>query len=296
MPRADSAEDHDDAEPQEREHQRRQQSGLSDEDCTTPIVGVHADAEHNHEEHRQNAEQTVAGEQQTPVQAHAYRIAHDPAPPASPFLAQRLAFLRIDDGAADVPDLVPGGNQRPGQVEVLDIGAIRDADLAQDVGAEHAARARDDERRTAEDLLEGPLDDDHRQLDARPDISKQPAATKVRGRHTADGVGAAVELSEHVAKAAAFERHISVRVGEEDVLRRRELETLHDRRAFAAVVFAHEQEPRSLLHQLRGNLRGGVGRSVIDADHAANIRISQQVDQRPRDDQLLVEGGNDHVD
>ena len=153
--------------------------GVAGEDRPRPAQAIGGDTEDDDEEHREDAEQAVAGEQQTPMKAHADGVAHDPAPPAPPFLAQRLALLRINDRAIDLPDLVARRDQRPGEVEILDIGAIGEADLTQCVSPKHAARARNDERRSAENLLERALDDDHRQLDAGSDIAKQPAAAQI---------------------------------------------------------------------------------------------------------------------
>ncbi len=114
------------------------------------------------------------------MEAHADGIAHDPAPPAPPIFADRLALLRIDDAAIDLPHLVAAADQFPGEIEILDLGAVGQPDLAQHIGAEHAAGTGDDERSTAEHLLEGALEHDHRQLHRGADVAEQAKAAEIR--------------------------------------------------------------------------------------------------------------------
>jgi hypothetical protein len=104
-----------------------------------PGDGVDGNTQHHDQEHRQDAEQPVARKQQLAMQPHADGVSHDPPPPPTPFFAKRIALLRIDDRAVDLPDLVAVGDERPGQVEILDIRAVGDSDVTQDFCPEHPA-------------------------------------------------------------------------------------------------------------------------------------------------------------
>ncbi|KAG0955721.1 hypothetical protein G6F31_012810 [Rhizopus arrhizus] len=215
MDGADQRQQHDHAYPEQRHHRQCQAGGPMQHRRAEPDLQGQHDAGQRQQHHRQDAEQAEAAQQQAAMQAHADRIADDPAPPSSPFLHQRVALLRVDHAAHALAHTVTLRDQRPGHVQVFHAGAVGEADLAQHRGAEQAARAGDDERRAAQPLLEAALDHDHRQFQAGTHMRQEAGALQAGRGHAADRIGATLDFVQQVSQAMPARIDMGVGVGQE---------------------------------------------------------------------------------
>ncbi|KAG0774472.1 hypothetical protein G6F22_014030 [Rhizopus arrhizus] len=235
MDGADQRQQHDHAYPEQRHHRQCQAGGPMQHRRAEPDLQGQHDAGQRQQHHRQDAEQAEAAQQQAAMQAHADRIADDPAPPSSPFLHQRVALLRVDHAAHALAHTVTLRDQRPGHVQVFHAGAVGEADLAQHRGAEQAARAGADERRAAQPLLVAALDHDHRQFQAGTHMRQEAGALQAGRGHAADRIGARLEFVQQVSQAMPARIDMGVGVGQEHLFGRGVLQAVHQCPAFAGV-------------------------------------------------------------
>lgn len=87
------------------------------------------------------------------MQAHTDRVAHNPAPPATPLLTKAVAFLWVYDTAIHLPNTVTIGDQCPGEIEIFNFGTVRKTEFTQHIGTEHPAGTADNKRCTTQELL-----------------------------------------------------------------------------------------------------------------------------------------------
>ncbi|KAG1458281.1 hypothetical protein G6F57_014722 [Rhizopus arrhizus] len=277
MDGADQRQQHDHAYPEQRHHRQCQAGGPMQHRRAEPDLQGQHDAGQRQQHHRQDAEQAEAAQQQAAMQAHADRIADDPAPPSSPFLHQRVALLRVDHAAHALAHTVTLRDQRPGHVQVFHAGAVGEADLAQHRGAEQAARAGDDERRAAQPLLEAALDHDHRQFQAGTHMRQEAGALQAGRGHAADRIGATLDFVQQVSQAMPARIDMGVGVGQEHLFGRGVLQAVHQCPAFAGVGLVHRhQSPWPACLQGIEHRSGVIGGAIIHADHPGQVGVLQQ--------------------
>ena len=87
------------------------------------------------------------------MQAHTDGIAHNPTPPASPFIKWIIALLWVNDAAIRLTNAVTIGDQRPGEVKIFNFRSVRKTEFTQYISTEHPARTADNKRCAAQELL-----------------------------------------------------------------------------------------------------------------------------------------------
>lgn len=96
------------------------------------------------------------------MQPHAYGITNNPASPAAPLITYVVALLRIYNTAINLTYTITIGNQRPGEIQILNFCPIREAKLTQNIRSEHTACTTDNKWGSSKNLLQCSLHYNHR--------------------------------------------------------------------------------------------------------------------------------------